>query len=104
MNREGLLAQWRHEASLGMTGWDFSHLYGRYLPPVLPWDYVAKARDFLKPGVRLLHMGTGGGGFPLAGVKSPPPPPQRAPCRVRCVGVDLRSPGAAGCNAPPALV
>ena len=65
MNRAELLAQWRREASLGMTGWDFSHLNGRYLPPALPWDYAAKARDFLKPGVRLLDMGTGGGEFLL---------------------------------------
>lgn len=65
MNRAELLAQWRREASLGMTGWDFSHLNGRYLPPALPWDYAAKVRDFLKPGVRLLDMGTGGGEFLL---------------------------------------
>ena len=61
MNREALLAQWREEAARGMTGWDFSHLEGRVVTEPLPWDYREKVRDFLKPGVRLLDLGTGGG-------------------------------------------
>ena len=44
-----------------MTGWDFSHLEGRVVTEPLPWDYREKVRDFLKPGVRLLDLGTGGG-------------------------------------------
>lgn len=61
MNREQLLAQWREEASRGMSGWDFSHLAGRYAAEPLPWDYRQRVGEFLRPGVRLLDMGTGGG-------------------------------------------
>lgn len=61
MNREELLAQWRQEEQRGMSGWDFSHLQGRYTVEPLPWDYQERVREFLRPGVRLLDMGTGGG-------------------------------------------
>ena len=61
MNREELLAQWRQEEQRGMSGWDFSHLQGRYTVEPLPWDYQERVRESLRPGVRLLDMGTGGG-------------------------------------------
>ena len=61
MSREALLSQWREEAARGMSGWDFSHLDGRYQVDPLPWDYPARVREFLRPGVRLLDLGTGGG-------------------------------------------
>ena len=44
-----------------MSGWDFSHIDSRYTADPLPWDYREKVREFLRPGVRLLDMGTGGG-------------------------------------------
>lgn len=44
-----------------MSGWDFSHLENRYEVSPLPWDYRERVREFLRPGVRLLDMGTGGG-------------------------------------------
>ena len=61
MNREVLLNQWREEERRGMSGWDFSHLENRYEVSPLPWDYRERVREFLRPGVRLLDMGTGGG-------------------------------------------
>ena len=61
MSREELLAQWREEANRGMKGWDFSHIQDRYLVDPLPWNYVERVKEFLRPGVRLLDMGTGGG-------------------------------------------
>ena len=61
MNREVLLNQWREEERRGMYGWDFSHLENRYEVSPLPWDYRERVREFLRPGVRLLDMGTGGG-------------------------------------------
>ena len=70
MNREELLRQWREEERRGMEGWDFSHLEGRYTVPALPWDYCQRVKEFLRPGVRLLDMGTGGGEF-LLGLHHP---------------------------------
>ena len=61
MNREVLLNQWREEERRGMYGWEFSHLENRYEVSPLPWDYRERVREFLRPGVRLLDMGTGGG-------------------------------------------
>ena len=61
MDREQLLSQWREEAARGMSGWDFSHIQGRCTVETLPWDYPQVVREFLRPGVRLLDMGTGGG-------------------------------------------
>ena len=63
MDREQLLSQWREEAARGMSGWDFSHIQGRCTVETLPWDYPQVVREFLRPGVRLLDMGTGGGGM-----------------------------------------
>ena len=65
MDREQLLAQWKEEEGRGMTGWDFSHMVGRYTVEPLPWDYSQVVKEFLRPGVRLLDMGTGGGEFLL---------------------------------------
>lgn len=65
MQQKGLYHSWREEESRGMSGWDFSHLEGRYTVEPLPWDYREKVKEFLRPGVRLLDMGTGGGEFLL---------------------------------------
>lgn len=66
MNREEQKRIWKEEEAHAFSGWDFSHLDGRYVVDPLPWDYREKVRDFLKPGVRLLDMGTGGGEFLLS--------------------------------------
>lgn len=58
----GRIEEWKAEEQAAvMTGWDFSHLEGRYLEGPLPWDYRRKVRDFLKPDTKLLDLGTGGG-------------------------------------------
>ncbi len=66
MNREELRRIWKTEESMPFSGWDFSHLKGRYVEEPLPWDYREKVLDFLKPDVRLLDMATGGGEFLLS--------------------------------------
>ena len=73
------LAQWKEEEGRGMTGWDFSHMVGRYTVEPLPWDYSQVVKEFLRPGVRLLDMGTGAGNFssPWATL-TPSPASQRA--------------------------
>lgn len=53
------------ESKAAFSGWDFSHLDGRYEEPKLPWCYKEKLQNFLKPDSRLLDMGTGGGEFLL---------------------------------------
>lgn len=61
MNENQLRDLWKGEEAHAFSGWDFSHLDGRYLSEPLPWDYREKVLDFLKPDSRLLDMGTGGG-------------------------------------------
>lgn len=83
-------ALWKKEESLPITGWDFSHLCNRYVESPLPWCYEQEVRNFLRPGVRLLDMGTGGGEF-LLGLGHPPAltsvtegfPPNLALCKKR---------------------
>ena len=65
MQQKDLYHSWKEEESRGMSGWDFSHLEGRYTVEPLPWDYREKVKEFFRPGVRLLDMGTGGGEFLL---------------------------------------
>lgn len=66
MNHTELKELWKKEESHAFSGWDFSYIEGRYREEPLPWDYREKVQDFLKPGVRLLDMGTGGGEFLLS--------------------------------------
>ena len=56
---------WLAEEAHAFSGWDFSHIDGRYDETPLPWDYREIALDGLKPCHRLLDMGTGGGEFML---------------------------------------
>ena len=68
MTREELRAEWKREESCAqITGWDFSHLEGRYAEEEdLPWDYAALIRSVLKPEMKLLDYDTGGGEFLLS--------------------------------------
>ncbi|WP_118974756.1 class I SAM-dependent methyltransferase [Taibaiella koreensis] len=47
------------------AGWDFSYLERtrRMVERPLPWNYYNEILPYLRPGIRLLDMGTGGGEF-----------------------------------------
>lgn len=66
MNPEKYRSLWKKEEARAFSGWDFSYLRDRYEEEPLPWDYEERVRGYLKPGVRLLDMGTGGGEFLLS--------------------------------------
>ena len=66
MTNEEKRALWKQEEANTMSGWDFSHIDGRWEEGKIPWDYRAKVLDFLKPQSRILDMGTGGGEFLLS--------------------------------------
>ena len=65
MNTEHYKQLWLEEEGFSFQGWDFSHLDGRWQCEPLPWDYRAILERYLRPGDRLLDMGTGGGEFLL---------------------------------------
>jgi len=44
-----------------MSGWDWSHVEGRYIEADPPWDYRNEVRAYLQMNQSLLDMGTGGG-------------------------------------------
>ncbi|MFA7674207.1 MAG: SAM-dependent methyltransferase, partial [Clostridia bacterium] len=60
-----LMSRWQKEEKEVFTGWDFSHLDGRYERTELPWDYRSEVKKYLKREMKLLDMGTGGGEFLL---------------------------------------
>lgn len=66
MNQAERKELWKHEESCALSGRDFSHLQGRYLKGKAPWDYRLKVLDFLRPGIKILDMGTGSGEFLLS--------------------------------------
>jgi SAM-dependent methyltransferase len=66
MNEKELKSLWQSEEQKAFSGWDFSHLDGRWVSDPLPWDYKDLILDRLKPSDRLLDMGTGGGEFLLS--------------------------------------
>lgn len=66
MDKLDLIAYWQEEELKSMTGWDFSYLDGRIVEQPLPWEYKSLIDKVLKPGHRLLDMGTGGGEFLLS--------------------------------------
>ena len=44
-----------------ITGWDFTQVRTRRLPPDMPWDYRAHARALLSTALSVLDIGTAGG-------------------------------------------
>lgn len=65
MKKEQFMKQWKQEEAYAFEGWDFSHIDGRSEEEPLPWDYRETVLSYLKPNLRLLDMGTGGGEFLL---------------------------------------
>ena len=65
MNKEELLKYLESEEKKTFKGWDFSYLDGRWDDEDLPWDYKTIVKQYLKPELNLLDMGTGGGEFLL---------------------------------------
>ena len=65
MEKCDLMSRWQKEEKEVFTGWDFSHLDGRYERTELPWDYRSEVKKYLKREMKLLDMGTGGGEFLL---------------------------------------
>ncbi len=65
MNKDILKSVWETEENASFQGWDFSRLNGRWQEESLSWDYKSIVQMYLKPDMRLLDMGTGGGEFLL---------------------------------------
>ncbi|MBR6767003.1 MAG: class I SAM-dependent methyltransferase [Clostridia bacterium] len=68
MNRDELIALWKHEESIArMHGWDFSHINDRYSEEDdFPWNYRSVIQEYLNPEMKLLDTDTGGGEFLLS--------------------------------------
>lgn len=66
MKKNKLLEYLLKEETASFKGWDFSYLTGRWKNENLPWDYKTIVLSFLKPKMKLLDMGTGGGEFLLS--------------------------------------
>ena len=64
-NQEQWRTSWKAEEAASFSGWDFSHLDGRWQEGEIPWDYGEIVREFLQDSMELLDMGTGGGEFLL---------------------------------------
>lgn len=56
---------WKDEENKAFQGWDFSHLDGRMIEEVLPWDYKSIIFQHVTDDKMLLDLGTGGGEFLL---------------------------------------
>jgi SAM-dependent methyltransferase len=99
MDTEKLKTEWHKEESHPFSGWDFSHLDGRWEIEPLRWDYKKLILYALKSTDRLLDMGTGGGEF-LLGLNHPADltcategyPPNFDLCRKKLspLGIDVR--------------
>ena len=70
MDIEKLKYEWQQEEDNTFSGWDFSHLDGRWESETLRWDYKKIVASTLNRSDRLLDMGTGGGEF-LLGLNHP---------------------------------
>ncbi len=61
MQAQDLIAQWKREEQQPFSGWDFSHLKGRYFEAAPPWSYDERVRKLLSDADSVLDIGTGGG-------------------------------------------
>lgn len=66
MKDSQLKANWLKEEAAAFSGWDFSHLDGRWKSEPLHWNYKEIVLSHLNPEHKLLDMGTGGGEFLLS--------------------------------------
>ena len=67
MNKTELKNLWRSEEEIAhIHGWDFSHIDGRCLETLPPWDYKNVIRQYLTDSMTLLDYDTGGGEFLLS--------------------------------------
>ena len=68
MEPQALYQAWKQEEDAArMSGWDFSHIRGRYEEGRdLPWSYDAVVRQYLAGGLQLLDQDTGGGEYLLS--------------------------------------
>ena len=64
-NKEDLLKEWQRAYNTPFSGWDFSHLEGRWEIDALPWNYDEIIKKYISDDHRLLDMGTGGGEYLL---------------------------------------
>ena len=97
INREKWRTSWKAEEAASFSGWDFSHLDGRWQEGEIPWDYGEIVREFLQDSMELLDMGTGGGeflltlGHPYARTTvTEGYPPNAALCRERLAPLGIR--------------
>ena len=61
MHEQDLIELWEHEEQQSFSGWNFSHLKGRYFEPAPPWSYEEIVQELLRDADSALDMGTGGG-------------------------------------------
>lgn len=66
LSKEHAINRWQLEEKQGFTGWDFSHLNGRWEVSETPWNVAEIVKGSLRPTDELLDMGTGGGEFLLS--------------------------------------
>lgn len=73
MNESALIEAWRREEAAPFSGWDFSHIAGRFREDGPPWSYAAMAREALRGARSAVDLGTGGGEV-LASLREAFPP------------------------------
>lgn len=66
MDCNKLREDWESEERFAFSGWDFSHIDGRFNMEELPWDYKKIIKRYLQSTDKLLDIGTGGGEFLLS--------------------------------------
>lgn len=68
MDKNKLTEIWKtEEQNAKITGWDFSHINGKFYEDTsFPWDYKEAVKRYLKEGLSLLDIDTGGGEFLLS--------------------------------------
>ena len=68
MNEKEFKNSWlKEEETASITGWDFSHIDGKYDEDEnFPWDYKKEIEKRLTENKKLLDIDTGGGEFLLS--------------------------------------